>query len=420
MDEHHSLMLLENSAHEAASRAARYAHATMKPSGYWLCELRATVSFTAQYIVLRMILATNPLSHKEKRKFRVWIESQQNNDGSFGLLPKDLGKGHLSTTTEAYLALKLLGVGFNELRMQAARQHVLQGGGLAKVGVTTQILLALLGLVAWSELPQIPPELMLLPTSGPCFSIYSLAYWARTAAVPIIVLRHHQPVYHGIVPGEFLDELWVDTQDRRMTCASSPGGLWQNGKIIDFIGNIADKTVGLLEPGLRLLPTRSLALAACVRFILDRVDDGGYGAFWASNFGAVLALRAEGLSSEHPVVTHLLKAIDRYLWEDDKGLRMQVTHGPVWDTGLMALGLLETGYQAEAMNCKPAYSFKAQSMITNPVPSDYQMVQGPPNSIRVRRLPQAELKTRIGWMVLSGLCKFKRKHTLYPRNCHQT
>jgi squalene-hopene/tetraprenyl-beta-curcumene cyclase len=354
MDEHISLMSLETSAHEAASRAAIYAHATMKLSGYWLCELRATVSFTAQYIVLRMMLATNSLSHEEKIRFRVWIESQQDDDGSWGLLPKDLGEGHLSTTAEAYLALKLLGVGENEPHMQAARQHVLKGGGLSKVGVTTQILLALLDLVAWSELPQVPPELMLLPTSGSFFSIYSLAYWARTAAVPIIVLRHYQPVYHGVVPHDFLDELWVDTQDRRMTYASSLGRLWQNGEIVRLMGSIADKTLKLLEPGLRLLPTRSLALAACVRFILERVDDGGYGAFWASNFGAVLALRAEGFSSAHPVVAHLLKAIDRYLWEDDQGLRMQVTHGPVWDTGLMALGLLETGLQTEAMNCKPA------------------------------------------------------------------
>jgi hypothetical protein len=74
-------MLLKKSAHEAAFRAAIYAHATMKPSGHWLCELRFTISFTAQYIVLRMILATKPLSHEEKTKVRVWIESQQDDNG---------------------------------------------------------------------------------------------------------------------------------------------------------------------------------------------------------------------------------------------------------------------------------------------------------------------------------------------------
>jgi squalene-hopene/tetraprenyl-beta-curcumene cyclase len=357
MDDVASLKSLERSAQETASRAATYAHATMKPSGNWLCELRSTVSFTAQYVVLRTVLGIKPLSNGDTTKLRFWIEAQQDSNGYWGLLPKDMGKGDLSTTVEAYLALKLLGVKPDEPHMQAARHFIVCGGGLSKIGVTTQLLLALLGLVAWSELPQVPPELMLLPTSGPFFNIYSLAYWARTAAIPIIILRHHQPVYHGIVPTFFLDELWIDAQHRHITYASSLGQLWQNGELTRCMGSIADKALGVIEPGLRRLPTRSSGLAACVRFILDRLDDGGYGAFWASNFGAVLALIAEGFSFKHPAVNHLLKAIDIYLWDDDEGLRMQVTHGPVWDTGLMALGLLESGFQTEAMERKSHYCF---------------------------------------------------------------
>jgi squalene-hopene/tetraprenyl-beta-curcumene cyclase len=49
-------------------------------------------------------------------------------------------------------------------------------------------------------------------------------------------------------------------------------------------------------------------------------------------------------------VKHVLQAIDQYLWENHEGLRMQVTHGPVWDTGLTALGLLESELQTEAMD----------------------------------------------------------------------
>ena len=346
------LTSLEKIAREAVSGAASYAHATMTPSGNWLCELRSTVSFTAQYIVLRTILGINPLSEKEKTKLRVWIESQQDSNGCWGLLPKGLGEEHLSTTVEGYLALKLLGVRSEETNMQAARQFILTGGGLAKVGVTTQILLALIGLLPWSELPKVPPEILLLPDHGPLFNIYSLAYWARTSAVPICIMRHHEPVYDGIVPTDYLDELWTNPQRRKMKYVPSLMSSWKDGELGALTGTIADKSFGLLEPALRLLPTRSLALASCVRFILDRVDDGGYGAFWASNFGAVLALLSEGFSIKHPVIKHLLKSIDKYLWEDEQGLRMQVTHGPVWDTGLMALGLLESGTQTEAMDRK--------------------------------------------------------------------
>lgn len=225
MNEDTTLASLERSARETASRAATYAQATMKPSGHWLCELRSTASFTAQYIVLRTILSIKPLTKEERTKLRLWMMSQQDCNGCWGLLPKGMGEGHLSTTVEAYLALKLLGARPEETHMKAAQQFILDGGGLSKVGVTTQLLLALMGLVAWSELPQVPPELMLLPTSGPFFNIYSLAYWARTAAVPIIILRHHQPIYHGFVPSNFLDELWVNAQDHRITYAPSLGHL---------------------------------------------------------------------------------------------------------------------------------------------------------------------------------------------------
>ncbi|KAF1967977.1 terpenoid cyclases/Protein prenyltransferase [Bimuria novae-zelandiae CBS 107.79] len=227
MEEKASLAWLEQAVRESASHAAAYAHATMRSSGHWLCGLRSTVSFTAQYTVLRTILPNNPLSEEEKIKMRRWIESQQDCNGCWGLLPKDMGEEHLSTIAEAYLALKLPRVAPEKTHMQAARRLILESGGLSKVGVTTQLRLALLGLVAWSELPRVPPELMLLTYSGPFFNIYSLAYWARTAAIPIIILRHHQPVYRGIVPLDFLGELWVDPHSREMTYTPSIWQLWK-------------------------------------------------------------------------------------------------------------------------------------------------------------------------------------------------
>lgn len=167
MDAKRSLDSLEQSAGEVASRAVEYAY-----------ELRSTVSFTSQYVVLRIILENNPLSREEITQLRLWIESHQDRDGCWGFLPKDMSTGDLSITVEAYLALRFLGVGPEELHMKAARQFILNSGGLSKIGVTYQLLLSLLDLVAWSEVPQVPRELMLLPTSGPFFSIFSLVYWA--------------------------------------------------------------------------------------------------------------------------------------------------------------------------------------------------------------------------------------------------
>ena len=42
----------------------------------------------------------------------------------------------------------------------------------------------------------------------------------------------------------------------------------------------------------------------------------------------------------------------RFIYEVTPLILQKVTHGPVWDTGLMALGLLESGTQTEAMDRK--------------------------------------------------------------------
>ncbi|KAL2286226.1 hypothetical protein FJTKL_07031 [Diaporthe vaccinii] len=63
-----------------------------------------------------------------------------------------------------------------------------------------------------------------------------------------------------------------------------------------------------------------------------------------------MALHAEGFSTQHLAIQHLLTAVDTCLWEDNYGTRMQVTIGPVWDTALMAMGLLETGLTDSRMD----------------------------------------------------------------------
>jgi squalene-hopene/tetraprenyl-beta-curcumene cyclase len=339
---------LQTSASNAVKLAADYAHHTMKPDGHWLTELRGTVCFTAGYVCLRKIIGP-PLSEKETTKMRQFIQSHQNPlDGSWGLLPER--PGDLSTSAEGYFALKLLGVPVDDPQMSRARSFILSQGGLSKVGVFTQLTLALVGIIAWDEMAQVPPELILLPASAPV-SIYAFSYWARVTAVPIMLLRHHRPVYSHVVTDGFLDELYVDPTDKHLNFTPPLAALWRNGEKGRFCGSLADKALGLLEPVLRRVPfARSYALSSCVRYILDRLDEGGYGAFWNSNFAAVMALHAEGFSSQHPAIQHILKAIDTCLWEDDEGIRMQVTIGPVWDTALMGMGLLETGLADERMD----------------------------------------------------------------------
>lgn len=353
-------MDLQTSASNAVQLAADYAHHAMKPDGHWLTELRGTVCFTAEYICLRKIIGP-PLSEEETDMMRRWIQSQQNlSDGSWGLLPNR--PGDVSTSTEGYFALKLLGVPVEDAQMKHARDFIVSHGGLGKVGIFTQITLALLGIIDWEEMAQVPAELILLPASAPV-SIYAFSYWARVTAVPIMILRHHRPVHRNVVADGFLDELYEDPTDKHLRFTPSLGTLWRDGEMGRFCGSLADKALGLLEPVLRWVPfTRSNALSCCVRYILDRLDEGGYGAFWNSNFASVMALHAEGFSTKHPAIQHLLKAIDTCLWKDNEGIRMQVTIGPIWDTSLMAMGLLETGLADERMDLTVQW-FKSKQIL---------------------------------------------------------
>ncbi|KAI1844764.1 hypothetical protein JX266_008992 [Neoarthrinium moseri] len=350
---------LQKSVLSAVQLAADYAHHAMKPDGHWLTELRATVGFTAGYICLRNMLGP-PLSEQEAGKMLQWIQSQQNAlDGSWGLLPDR--PGDVSTTTEGYFALKLLGVPVESKSMRRARSFILSQGGLGKVGVFTQLELALMGIIDWNEMAQVPAELILLPASAP-ISIYAFSYWSRVTAVPIMILRHHRPVYR-IVPVDFLDELYIDPNDKHLHFTPPLSTLWRDGEKGRFCGSLADKALGILEPMLRRVPVaRPYALSCCVRYILDHLDAGGYGAFWNSNFAAVMALHVEGFSTQHPVIQHLLTAINTCLWEDDYGIRMQVTIGPVWDTALMALGLLETGLADSRMDLTTQW-FKSRQIL---------------------------------------------------------
>lgn len=138
-----------------------------------------------------------------------------------------------------------------------------------------------------------PPELVLLPASSP-INIFAFSYWARVAAVGIMVLRHHRPVYNSFLPEDFsLNELSPDLSDKKLRFTPSMGKMWASGETGRLLCSLGGKVLGLLGPVLRrALLTRRYALAQCMQFILQRLDEGGYGSFWNSNFVTIMAFRA--------------------------------------------------------------------------------------------------------------------------------
>src|SRR5438067_10669549 len=99
------------------------------------------------------------------------------------------GPADLSTSIEAYVALRMTGVdpGANALA------YIRQEGGIPKSRLFTKCFLALLDQWPSKRMVPIPPELVVLPPWAP-FSIYNFACWARQTFVALAVAQTLRPV----------------------------------------------------------------------------------------------------------------------------------------------------------------------------------------------------------------------------------
>ena len=119
-----------------------------------------------------------------------WIRSQQRDDGTWANFYG--GPGDLSTTVEAYLALRLAGDEPDAPHMKQACAWIGDQGGVEATRVFTRIWLALSGLWSWDDLPVIPPELIYLPAWFP-LNIYDWGCWARQTIVALAVVQSFRP-----------------------------------------------------------------------------------------------------------------------------------------------------------------------------------------------------------------------------------
>jgi squalene-hopene/tetraprenyl-beta-curcumene cyclase len=161
---------LEQRASITLDNAAKALVALQQTGGWWKGELETNVTMDAEDLLLRQALGNRtPELTKGAAK---WIRSQQRSDGTWANFYN--GPPELSTTVEAYLALRLAGDPKDAEHMSRAAQFIRDSGGIERTRVFTRIWLALFGLWSWDELPVMPPELLLLPTFIP-LNIYDFA-----------------------------------------------------------------------------------------------------------------------------------------------------------------------------------------------------------------------------------------------------
>jgi squalene-hopene/tetraprenyl-beta-curcumene cyclase len=259
-----------------------------------------------------------------------WIRSQQREDGSWANFLG--GPGELSTTVEAYVALRLAGDPPAADHMRSAQAYIIGQGGVEAARVFTHIWLALFGLWSWEEVPTLPPEIVLLPRWFP-LNPYDFACWARQTIVPLAIVlseRPHHPVAFGI------DEL------RLGTAVDRGDGSWTSRVFLAL-----DRA--LRAYGRRpLRPLRRAALAQAERWILRRQEaDGSWGGIQPPWVYSLIALRLRGYPLDHPAMRRGLEGLDGFTIHDERGLRLEACQSPVWDTALAVVALRDAGVEQD-------------------------------------------------------------------------
>jgi squalene-hopene/tetraprenyl-beta-curcumene cyclase len=335
---------------DAVHRAQAYLSAQQNLEGYWWAELEANVTLTAEYVMLhRILIAADPRNkfgagkdrEEQIRQMARYILREQRPHGGWELFYGD--GGEISTTIEAYFALKLAGHSPDDEPMKRARDFILERGGLTKARVFTKLHLALFGAYPWEGIPTLPPWFMFLPRWFP-LNIYTMASWARSSTVPLLVVIDKKPVYDL---GVYADELFVEgSRD------SHGAGLKNNdGTMIGAFFLAADRMLKRFDR-VGLVPLRRKGIEAAERWVIERQDaPGDWAGIVPAMLNSILMFHALGYSAKHPYVKRGLDALDRFCIEEGamagselpQYLRLQPCISPTWDTALGLTALLDSG-----------------------------------------------------------------------------
>ncbi|HEY8482692.1 MAG TPA: squalene--hopene cyclase [Spirillospora sp.] len=314
---------LTGAAAAAVEAAREHLLGLQSPEGWWKGELETNVTMDAEDLLLREFLGVR--TDEETRDAARWIRSQQRDDGTWATFYG--GPPDLSTTVEAYVALRLAGDSADSAHMRRAAAYVREAGGIEASRVFTRIWLALFGQWSWDDLPVMPPELMYLPTRVP-LNVYDWACWARQTIVPLTILGSLRPV--RALPFD-LPELRVGVRPRREERG------W--GRVFSAL----DRALHVYERR-PVRPLRTAALRRAAEWIIARQEaDGCWGGIQPPWVYSLMALHELGYGVDHPIIRRGLAGLDRFLINDERGRRLEACQSPVWDTVLAMNALADAG-----------------------------------------------------------------------------
>ena len=318
---------IQSVAADALSAASRHLVGLQRPGGWWKGELETNVTMDAEDLMLRAFLGV--LGEDLLVPTANWIRSKQREDGTWANFFH--GPGELSTTVEAYAALRLAGDAPDARHMRLARSWILDHGGLERARVFTRFWMALFGIFPWDELPAVPPEFVLLPRWFP-LNMYDFACWARQTMVPVSVVRALRPVRR--LPFD-LGEIRSGTgRPPRRPAASAEGWLERLDDVLRAYERRPNRAV------------RQAALRRATDWIVRHQEaDGSWGGIQPPWVYSMIALSLLGYANDHPVMRRAFSGLDRFTIADPQARvrRLEACQSPVWDTSLSVIALADAG-----------------------------------------------------------------------------
>ncbi len=332
-------------ARSALGKAARHLLDLQDEQGWWKGELETNVTIEAEDLLLREFLGIRTAEQTEATAR--WIRSRQRADGTWSNWFE--GDADLSTTVEAYVALRLAGDSPDAFHMAQAAGWIRDAGGIPATRVFTRIWLAMFGHWSWDELPVMPPELIYLPSWFP-LNVSDWGCWARQTIVPLTIVCSMRPVRP--FPASLTELAVPRTGPARRRERPAPAGAdaaWAR------VFTELDKALHVYHRhGLRARPARAVRQAAirrCTDWIIARQEkDGCWGGIQPPWVYSMIALSLVGYEVSHPVMARGLAGLDDFtIWEqtpDGPVRRMECCQSPVWDTVLAMTALADAGLPA--------------------------------------------------------------------------
>ena len=298
---------------KAIQASARYLLREQHPDGYWHFNLYDNITLTAEYVMFMHLMGeVNDLHQKKACQHILYT---QNRDGSFSVYYG--ADGDLSATIEAYHALKLAGFHKNHPSLVRARKFILDRGGITSARVFTKINLALFGEYPWECLPNMPPELILLPKGTP-FNFYEFSSWSRAVIIPLTVLYAFRPMCK-ISKEEGVSELFLPNLKKADYLFKPQQGFLT----IENLFIKLDRLTHLYEKS-KLKPLRKLALKKAKEWILSHQDySGHWGGIYPAMMNSCLALKCLGYKNTDTEIKKGIQAINHFLVEEKDSLYLR-------------------------------------------------------------------------------------------------